>query len=172
MAKPYRCGTNREIYSMAGSCVSPEHKKMLHQERPSSFPIGWKPSSIISGFVILVSSSILPSSFGTVALLWYAKGNLPSSNPIKSCSGKPVWIQQDICTTSFVVHWPVNFCVTFTPLLCLNQTALEPQRMAEFDSDSVQLSTNNKLSRWVHKAHNDIPDSRKLYIYFFLCQQH
>lgn len=57
----------RGKYSMACSCDSLEHKTHLVQEGPSSFTIGWKPSSVISAVAILVPASICPSSFGMVA---------------------------------------------------------------------------------------------------------
>lgn len=46
----------RGKYSVPCSCDSLEHKTHLLQEGPS-FAIGWKPSSVISAVVILVSAS-------------------------------------------------------------------------------------------------------------------
>lgn len=115
-------------------------------------------------------ASICHFSFGTVAPLLFAKGHFPSSSPIiKYCSGKSIWIQWSFHIATFVYHWLGNvtkhaFCIGFTPLRFPSQTAPGPERMAEPDSDSAQLSTNNKLSRWAPKAHNGIPGSGK---YFF-----
>lgn len=133
------------------------------------FPVDWKLSSVISGFTILVPTSIL------LVLEQLPLFDLPKAIfHLQILSSSPVLESLSEWTRNFaplhLCHWVLNFCIGLTPFPCLNQTAPEPERMAESDSDSdsVQLSTNNKISRWVHKGHNGICGSRKLYIFFYL----
>lgn len=167
-----RCGTKREIFNAlflwftwAQNPLTP--RRTIFCNRLENL-ICYFCSCYFSVCILLVLECLHPFSF--------AKGHLPFSSPIiKYCFGKPIWRQWGFCATSFVYHWPVNvtkhsFWFGLTPFLFLSQTAPGPERMAESDSDSNQVSTNDNQSRWVHKAHTGNPGSRKCSI-FFLCRQ-
>lgn len=148
-AKLHRCGTNREIFNGRFFCFTWAQKPVT--PRRTMF-FSSKMETLIQYFwiCILVFTSIFPFSFGLVAALFFGKGHLLSSSPIiKYCSAKPIWMQQGFCTTSFVHHWPMSVTKHFLYWVYsdpdLSQNAPGPERMAQSDSDSPQLSTNNKL---------------------------
>lgn len=149
-AKSYSCGTNREIFNGWFLCYTWAQNPVTPRRTIFSNRL----ETVIYYFWICYFSSCIHSvlQFLNSCPLLFAKGHLPSSSPvIKCCSEKPILMQWGVCT-AFVYCWPVNvtmhsFCIRFTPLLFLSQTAPGPGRMAESDSDSAQLSTNSKLSQ-------------------------
>lgn len=76
------------------SWVSCEHKNQLHQEETLTWFSSRLETFIRYFWIYHFSAHIRSPSFGTVAPIWFAKGNLPSPNPIiKSCSWKPDWMK-------------------------------------------------------------------------------